>query len=120
MFSFNRQRLQKHPYHKVGGGRYEYFEAMEMTKIIKIIVKVNAYQVKFILSRNYTPFLADMAMDFASILPKEYADKMLAAGTPEMIDRIPVGTGPFVFQNTSKIHRCDRQLIGTISSANLH
>ena len=102
LFSFNRQRLKEHPYHKVGGGRYEYFEAMEMTKIIRNIVKVNTHQVKFILSRNYTPFLADLAMDFASILSQEYASKMSAAGTPDMIDRIPVGTGPFVFQKYAK------------------
>ncbi len=34
-------------------------------------------------------------MDFASIVSKEYADKLRAAGTPEKIDQEPVGTGPF-------------------------
>ena len=97
LFSFNRQRLKNHPWHKVSGGRYEYFEAMEMSQIIGNIIKVNDYQVKFVLTRNYTPFLADLAMDFASILSKEYADRMLAAKTPEKLDRHPIGTGPFVF-----------------------
>ena len=97
LFSFNRQRLKKHPWHAISGGRYEYFEAMEMSQIIGDIVKVDDYQVKFVLTRNYTPFLADMAMDFASILSKEYADRMLAAKTPEKLDRMPIGTGPFVF-----------------------
>ena len=102
LFSFNRQRLKNHPWHKVSGGRYEYFEAMEMAKIINNIVKVNDYQVKFVLTRNYTPFLADMAMDFASILSKEYADRMLATETPEKLDRHPIGTGPFVFVKYTK------------------
>ena len=97
LFSFNRQRLPKHPWHKVSGGRYEYFEAMEMSQIIGDIVKVNDHQVKFVLTRNYTPFLADLAMDFASILSKEYADRMMAAKTPEKLDRQPIGTGPYVF-----------------------
>eukprot|EP01037_Dinobryon_pediforme_P025284 gene25284-27377_t len=34
-------------------------------------------------------------MVFASILSAQYADKMAAAGTPDVIDREPVGTGPF-------------------------
>ena len=97
LFSFNRQRQQKHPWHKVSGGRYGYFEAMEMPNIISDIVKVNDHQVKFVLTRNYSPFLASMAMDFASILSKEYADRMLAAKTPEKLDRQPIGTGPYVF-----------------------
>ena len=97
LFSFNRQRIKDHPWHKVSGGRYIYFEAMKMSEIISDIIKVNDHQVKFVLTRNYTPFLPDMAMDFASILSKEYADRMLAAKTPEKLDRHPIGTGPFVF-----------------------
>ena len=41
-------------------------------------------------------------MDFASIMSKEYADKMLEAGTPEQLDNKPVGTGPFTFVNYQK------------------
>jgi dipeptide transport system substrate-binding protein len=36
-------------------------------------------------------------MDFASIMSKEYADKLEAAGTKDMINQQPVGTGPFKF-----------------------
>ncbi|HEY9550162.1 MAG TPA: ABC transporter substrate-binding protein, partial [Kiloniellaceae bacterium] len=38
---------------------------------------------------------ANLAMDFASILSAEYAEKMMEAGTPEQVDLEPVGTGPF-------------------------
>jgi dipeptide transport system substrate-binding protein len=36
-------------------------------------------------------------MDFASILSKEYADSLAKAKTPEDLDQLPVGSGPFVF-----------------------
>ena len=95
LWSFNRMRDAKHPYHKVNGGSYEYFSSMEMDKIIKDIVKVDAFTVKFILTRPEAPFLANLGMDFASILSKEYGTHLLAKGSPERIDTEPVGTGPF-------------------------
>ena len=46
--------------------------------------------VQFVLTRPEAPFLlADLAMDFASILSKEYADAMMKAGTPEKLDLNP-------------------------------
>jgi dipeptide transport system substrate-binding protein len=39
--------------------------------------------------------IANLGMDFASIMSAEYADAMRAAGTPDKIDLEPVGTGPF-------------------------
>jgi dipeptide transport system substrate-binding protein len=97
LFSFNRQRLKDHPFHAVGNAAYEYFNSMEMGKIIKDIVKVDASTVRFELNSPTAPFLADLAMDFASILSAEYADFQLKKGTPEKMDFEPVGTGPFIF-----------------------
>ncbi len=102
VFSFRRMMDKKNPYHLVSGGTYEYFQNMEMGKIIKRVKKVDNYTVQFILSRPEAPFLANLAMDFASILSKEYADKMLIAKTPEKTDRFPVGTGPFKFKKYIK------------------
>ena len=68
LFSFNRQRLKSHPYNKVSGGTYEYFDSMDMPKIIKDIVKIDDHTVRFDLSRPEAPFLANVAMEFASIL----------------------------------------------------
>src|SRR3546814_6548121 len=90
-----RQWDENHPYHKVSGGAYEYFNGMSMPDLIKDIVKVDDYTVKFVLNRPEAPMIANLAMDFASILSAEYADKMMEAGTPEQIDLQPVGTGPF-------------------------
>ncbi len=95
LYSFNRQWDKNHPYHKVSGGSYEYFNGMSMPELIKDIVKVNDYTVKFVLNRPEAPMIANLGMDFASILSAEYADKMLAAGTPDKVDLEPVGTGPF-------------------------
>jgi dipeptide transport system substrate-binding protein len=102
IFSFDRMRLKDHPYHMVGGGKYEYFESMEFANLIKEVQKVDDYTVKFVLSHPEAPFLADMAMPFTSILSKEYADQLLKKGTPEKLDVDPVGTGPFIFVRYDK------------------
>ena len=68
-----------------------------MPSILSAIRKDDDRTVTFVLQRPYAPFLADLAMDFASILSKEYADRLLAEGAREKLDRAPVGTGPFRF-----------------------
>jgi len=101
LFSFNRQRLKDHPYHKIGGGNYLYYEAMDMN-IIQEIQKIDNHTVKFVLSKPDAVFLANLRMEFASILSAEYADKMMKAKTPNNLDNQPIGTGPFVFKNYEK------------------
>ncbi|MDH5189227.1 MAG: ABC transporter substrate-binding protein, partial [Rhodospirillaceae bacterium] len=51
--------------------------------------------IRFDLHRPEAPFIANLGMDFASIMSAEYADKMMKAGTPEKFDLNPVGSGPF-------------------------
>ncbi|PWV61066.1 ABC transporter substrate-binding protein [Plasticicumulans acidivorans] len=102
LFSFLRQLDPNHPFHKVSGGSYEYFEGMGMPEVIDKVEKLDDYTVRFTLKRAEAPFLADIAMDFASIMSAEYADKMMKAGTPEVIDFKPVGTGPFQLVNYQK------------------
>ncbi|HDR27869.1 ABC transporter substrate-binding protein [Rhodovulum sp.] len=97
IFTFERQWKADNPYNQVSGGTWEYFNGMSMPDLIASIEKVDDYTVKFILNRPEAPFIANMAMDFASILSAEYADAMLAAGTPEMLNQQPIGTGPFRF-----------------------
>lgn len=97
IFSFDRQWHDSNPYHKVSGGGYEYFGDMELPDLLDKIEKLDDYTVRFTLKKPNAPFLADMAMDFAAIQSKEYADALLKAGKPEMIDQEPIGTGPFEF-----------------------
>ena len=105
VFTFDRQKNPDNPYHKVSGGSYEYFSGMDMDKIIDKVEKVDDNTVRFQLSRSEAPFLANLGMDFASILSAEYADQMLKAGTPEKVDLNPIGTGPFVLQQYQKDSR---------------
>ena len=72
---------------------------MSMPDLISSTKKVDDITVRFDLTRPEAPFIANMAMDFASIMSKKYADAMMEAGTPEMLNQRPIGTGPFVFQN---------------------
>jgi len=102
LFSVNRQKDATHPYNKISGGTYEYFQGMEMGKIIKSVNKKDDYTVEFVLTQREAPFIANMAMDFASILSSEYADAMMKAKTAEKVDTAPVGTGPFVFKSYQK------------------
>ena len=95
VFSFKRQLDKEHPYHKVSNGSYEYFNGMSMPDLLKDVVKVDEHTVKFVLNRPEAPMIANLGMDFASIFSAEYADNMMKAGTPEVIDQKPVGTGPF-------------------------
>ena len=97
LFSFNRQGSEASPFHKVSGGSYDYYGDMGFAKLITAIDKVDDYTVKFTLTDPQTPFLADLAMDFASVQSAEYADVLMKAGKPEQIDQQPIGTGPFSF-----------------------
>ncbi|CAM5773923.1 ABC transporter substrate-binding protein [Labrys miyagiensis] len=97
LFSFNRQWKKDHPYSKVSGGSYDYFNDMGMPDLLKSIDKVDDYTVKFTLTKPNAPFLANLAMDFSTIQSAEYADYLLKAGTPEKFDQEPVGTGAFQF-----------------------
>lgn len=102
IFSFERMWKPENPYHKVTGGAYDYFNDMSMPELLKSIDKVDDYTVKFVLTEPNSPMLANLAMDFATIQSKEYADFLLKKGTPEQFDQIPVGTGPFSFVNYQK------------------
>ncbi|HCQ65618.1 MAG TPA: ABC transporter substrate-binding protein, partial [Rhodobacteraceae bacterium] len=97
IFSFMRQYDEEGEWYDAEGGSWEYFNGMSMPDLIESIEKVDDMTVKFNLTRPEAPFIANLAMDFASILSAEYADQLMAAGTPELINQAPVGTGPFSF-----------------------
>ena len=97
VFSFERQNIESHPYHKISGGNYAYFSDLGWTKLIRSIEKIDDYQVKFTLTEPSALFLINIALDFGSIQSAEFAEFMLRRGTPEGFDQTPVGTGPFQF-----------------------
>jgi len=95
LFSFQRQWKKNHPFHNVSSLGFPYFESMELGKLIKNIVKLDDYRVKFVLNNPDAPFLATLAMDFASILSAEYAHQLIPKNELSSLDTQPVGTGPF-------------------------
>jgi cationic peptide transport system substrate-binding protein len=102
LFSFNRWRLENHPFHYVSGGRYPYFQSLQLADYIRAINKINKYRIEIILKQRDSSFLANLASDFSVILSAEYAQQLLQNESLENIDHLPVGTGPFMYQNYKK------------------
>lgn len=92
IFAIERQWKEEHPYFKVTSSNHSYFNDMGLPKLLKSVEKVDDYTVRVTLNRAEAPFLSDLAMEYAGIQSKEYADAMLKAGTPEKLDQEPVGT----------------------------
>ena len=95
IFLFERQWKEDNPYFKVTSSNHSYFNDMGMPKLLKSVEKVDDYTVRITLNKPEAPFLSNLAMEYAGVQSKEYADAMLKAGTPEKIDQEPIGTGPF-------------------------
>ena len=102
IFSIERQWKQDNPFFKVTSSNHSYFNDMGLPKLLKSVEKVDDYTVRITLNQPEAPFLSDLAMEYAAIQSKEYADAMLKAGTPEKIDQDPIGTGPFVLVQYQK------------------
>ena len=102
LWSFERQWKAEHPYAKVSGGAYDYFNDMGMPDLLKSIEKIDDNTVKVTLSAPNAPIIANLAMDFGTIHSAEYAQYLMDKGTPEQFDQIPVGTGPFMFVDYQK------------------
>jgi len=97
LFSFERQWKADHPYAKVSGGKYDYFNDMDMPRLLEAIEKVDDYTLRMTLKEPNSPMLANLAMDFAAIHSAEYADFLARQNRKEQFDQAPVGTGPFSF-----------------------
>ncbi len=98
IFSFERQLKSDNPWHQyVAGAAWEYFNGMGFPELIDSIEKVDDMTVRFKLKQQEAPFLANLAMPFASIMSKEYTDKLAADGKMNMLNQQPLGTGPFEF-----------------------
>lgn len=111
IFTFNRQAYKDHSYNRVGGGNYEYFFAMFGDMLPKKgqskasglhIDKIDDYTIAFHLPKPNSTFISMIAMEFMSIYSKEYADYLAKYKAKELIDVVPVGTGPFIFKRFRK------------------
>ena len=97
LWSIDRQWKPDHPYSKISGGKYDYFNDMDMPSLLDSVTKTDDHTIVMKLKEPNVAILANLAMDFMAIGSKEYADFLLKKGTPEQFDQAPVGTGPFSF-----------------------
>lgn len=91
LFSFNRQRDPKHPFHK-GGDKFEYWKNFSMDEMIKDIKALNDSTVQFTLSSANATFLYLLSMQFTAIISPEGMKKWR-----DQFYKHPVGTGAFRF-----------------------
>ena len=102
LFTFQRMLDPAHPWHKVAQSGFPHAQSMQLPSLIKRIEAVDPLTVRFTLDHPDSTFLATLSMGFASIYSAEYADQLLAAGTPEKLNSAPIGTGPFIFGRFQK------------------
>jgi len=95
IFSFNRVLDKGHSFHSVSGGQYPFFESVKFDELVEKVEKINEFTVRFILKRNDSSFLANLATDYAVILSEEYGKQLVLKNTQHDIDILPIGTGPF-------------------------
>lgn len=102
VYTFKAQLDPKYPL-SIPAANYEYFKSMGLDQLIVDIKKIDDYTVAFVLKHPEAPFLADLAMDFASIQSEEYAQHLIKSGKGlKTLETAPIGTGPFVFKSYQK------------------
>ena len=101
-FSFERMLDPANAWHKIAQSGFPHAQSLQLPQLIKKIETPDAQTVRFTLAHPDSTFLPALSMGFASIYSAEYADKLLKAGTPELMNSQPIGTGPFVFTRFQK------------------
>jgi dipeptide transport system substrate-binding protein len=102
IFTFDRMINKENAFQKAVPASFEYASDMGLPENIVKLEKPDAMTVRITLKTVDAAFLADLAMDFASIHSAEYADQLLKAGKGIDLNTRPVGTGPFVFKRYEK------------------
>ena len=99
LFTLQRQWTVEHPFHSVTRSKYPYFESLGLPKLLKSIQKLDDYTVEIVINQPDATFVSSLAMQWAGMQSQEYAQAMLKAGTPELFDQKPIGSGPFQFES---------------------
>jgi peptide/nickel transport system substrate-binding protein len=102
VFSFERQRDPRHPYHQAD---FTYWDSDY--SYIQNVERVDALTVKITIERPYAPFLANLAMFPVSIVSPTAVKKW-----KQDFSRHPVGTGPFKFVEWSPGERVTLEASG--------
>ncbi len=102
IFTLDRMINKENAFQKAVPASFEYASDMGLDTNIAKLEKPDAMTVKITLKTVDAAFLADLAMDFASIHSAEYAEALLKAGKGAELNVKPIGTGPFVFKRYEK------------------
>ena len=97
IFTFDRQGNKSNPYHDYAKGTWPQYNSYSFPSLINRIEKIDDHTVKFVLTRPEATMLASLSLTFTAIQSKEYADKLLAKGTKDFLNLMPIGTGPYQF-----------------------
>ncbi|MBM7063309.1 ABC transporter substrate-binding protein [Pseudomonas sp. UL073] len=102
LFSLQRMLDPAHPWHKTAANSYPHAQSMQLASLIRQVEAPDPLSVRITLAHPDATFLATLSMGFASIYSAEYAEQLLKAGTPQLLNSQPIGTGPFVFKRFQK------------------
>ncbi len=95
VFTFERIFNRNHPWHNVNGGNFPYFDSLQFADSVDSIRKLDNRTVEFRLKKPDASFLWHLATHYASVMSAEYAAELAKKDRQELIDRQPVGTGPY-------------------------
>ena len=95
VFSFQRIFDRHHPWHNVNGSSFPYFDSLQFADSVESVRKLDSRTVEFRLKKPDASFLWHLATHYASVMSAEYADQLAKRDRQELLDRQPVGTGPF-------------------------
>ncbi len=96
VYTFQRMLDPKHPFHKVSGGNYSSFFGYGVNLSLKEVKKISPTTVQFILKTPIAPLLTYLSFaGLGSLQSAEYADLAVKLKNLELVDKQPIGTGPF-------------------------
>lgn len=96
VFTFQRIVDRSHPWHSINGSSFPYFDSLQFADTVKSVRKTGSHTVEFRLNKPDASFLWHLATHYASILSAEYAEHLTKIDKQELLDREPVGSGPFM------------------------
>jgi dipeptide transport system substrate-binding protein len=104
LFTFERMLRQDHPFNKATSPSpsFEYAQDLGLPDNVAKLEKLDPQTVRFTLKKVDAAFVANLAMDFASVHSAEYADHLLKTNAANDLNTKPIGTGPFVFRRYEK------------------
>lgn len=102
IFTIERMVNKEHPFNKAYPAEFPYASDVGLESNTASVKKTDDLTVVLTLKKPDPDLLVKLAMPFASVLSKEFADKLVAEGKASMINQQPVGTGPFVLRRYEK------------------